>query len=102
VVIDTVTGAWSSVSAAFGLLQGDRDGDRRVGAAGGDLADKDTIPGDPARGQGDHHLVPGLDLRLLRGVQGMVTTCRAEVAASTVPAAGAPRLAGTVVTAPSG
>ena len=99
VVIATVTGAWSrppaargcfnvTVTVTFGLLP-----------PVATLPTEDTTPGvTRPSGRVIITVSPAFTSDCCAASSAMVTTCRAEVAASTAPAAGAPRPAGTVVT----
>src|SRR5262249_52884482 len=96
VVIDTVTGAWSKAPAARGWARG------MITVTFGlvpPVATLDTPPGVTwPVGKVIITLSPAFTCDCCAASRAMVTTCRAEVAANTGPAAGAPRLAEMVVT----
>src|SRR5262249_61581754 len=99
VVIDTVTGAWSSVPAACGWFRVTVTVMVGLVPPVATLPTVDTTPWvtRPA-GKVMATVSPAFTCDCCAASKAMVTTRRAEVAASTGPAAGVPRLAETVVT----
>src|SRR5262249_56542875 len=99
VVIDTVTGAWSRAPAAFGWFRMTVTVMVGLLPVVATLPTEDTTPGVTRPvGRVIITLSPAFTSDGCAASRAMVTTRRAEVAANTGPAAGAPRLAGIVVT----
>src|SRR5262249_17015800 len=99
VVIDTVTGAWSKAPAARGGARATITVTFGLVPPVPTWPTKDTTPGVTRPvGRVIITLSPAFPCDCCAASRAMVTTCRAEVAANTGPAAGAPSLAEAIVT----